>query len=314
MQRSMIWMTLFAAGTSLLAVPSLAHAQAQAGSAGGLQVDTDTDFFLPLTATGDICLFAKAGAGPLGQFNGSHGLPHSCQIQGQPPFAGLFNGEGYINIPKFPETSVAGTMVDTDNRIFANSAANWTSDEGFLFNDADHNVMANVVRSNAFAPLGQALAESKDPWFFKPAEPTTLTVSIVLTDIELFASSSDGLGAFSAFFADAAFGVGEVAGENVLFSNTFSASVFAGDDPINLRRVPLLEFEVLLEPGETFWLTANVTSAAKAIPGPASWMLLGIATFAGRGGRRRGAEKVSGAEKEQKRCQDEFSEPLRPRK
>ncbi len=239
-------------------------------SNGGLNVATDTDFFLPATATGDLCV----GVRPLPSvFFGNVPGPVTCPARGKTkggvPIATI--GDGYLSVPKFPSPVTRSGLATNGIEI---ASAEWTSaGNNFLTRRADHEVLA-------FAALGDiAVAESKDPWFFSPTVTTELNLLIEIENVLLTVSDlgfdESGTAAFS---SEGAFGIGDTPGENILAEWDFFQDL-STEGVIRIPTFTLFEDTFTLTPAETYWLTADVaaTAVTSTVPEPSS--ILGLFSF-----------------------------------
>lgn len=268
MQIRTISITVFLLSLCQMPIPAMANSMA--ASAGGLVVDSDTDFFLSTAATGDLCVHTEVLGMP-GTFTGNAGVATGCSLEFDEPFEGTFNGEGYLGVVKFPSpVARQGTRNITKLGTTATAISAWESKgTNFLTRRADHTTSAFVTRTNQNAPAGLALANSNDPWIFTPDQNITLNLTVELINIALTTSTDSGEDAVAAIFASAAFGLGPQPGVNVLVAGTDFAREISGNDSLTLPSVLILSLvDVQLMNGQTYWLTADIMLGAQAVPVP----------------------------------------------
>jgi hypothetical protein len=150
---------------------------------------------------------------------------------------------------------------------------------------------ANVARAGVAAHFGRASGFASDPWFFTNTgtDPSPLSITFTLSDIDLIATADPGEFSAAEFGADIAFGRGDTPGENILTQASFFRAVTA-NETFALLSFTLLDKTFMLDPGQTFWLTASLESGAVGIvPEPPIWLLLctGLAVVISVGSRKR---------------------------
>ena len=236
-----------------------------ADSVGGLRINVDTNFFLPLAATADLC--ASANPLPTAYFGPP---PVACGIPLAKPAIGL----GVFNTPKFPGgagTTVTATEINLVVPPIVTAVASFTSSVGVLINDADLSTVANVAGAG-----GRAVALSQDPWFFTPDVDVDLHLEILLDRMLSVTGIGSGESGSASIFSHGAFGVGSTPGENPLAGWSNEMTIFSGmfNDSMSL-----IDQTFSLTAGETYWLTATLIGEAVTAPEPGMLAIFGFATI-----------------------------------
>lgn len=280
------------------ASPCPTWASSESSSAGKIEVEADTDRFLPVTATGFVCVTATAGnliggaadfatdsgdptaVPPIPPNFGAPSVPCTNTIT-KDPLAGKYDGRGLDPIAKFPApVTQQGLMglraVGNKGGITdVSSAANWTSGTAlFGFNNnADFNTGAQVTRSAADSPAGIGTGIASDPWIFTALELTKLDLKINLTNVNLIALADPGessaaqievIGEFKQLFSEPT-----IASE--LFLEPIPFSFFKeieNNNSFQASIIPIFQRSFTLEAGATYSLEVQLKSAASGTPIP----------------------------------------------
>ena len=227
-------------------------------------------------------------------FNGNSGeLDNWTLIVRRPPeIKGTYKGKGYRFVDKFPSpvnrsTNLSITTGTAPDITTSTASASWTSTgDNDKTRGADLAVSADVVRANKDSPFNLVTAAVIDPWLIENTglSPVDFHLLVTLRDVELIADSDTGEFGLASLEAFAAFGLGDLPGHNALaVSDPFFEVVRTGDSPYSVSSLSILDMVLTLQPGETYWLIANLEGAASTtiVPEPTSLHLvaIGFASF-----------------------------------
>jgi hypothetical protein len=275
----------------LLALGAIAHADPiTARSNGKLDVATDANKSLTVDAKSTLGLTSlTAGA----TYNGNAGAldDWSLKVRRPPELKGTYIGKGYKDVNKFPSpvtrsanmTLTKGTAPDVTT---STAAASWTSNgDNDKTRGADLAVSASVVQATKDAPSNIVTAAVIDPWLIENPglSPIDFHLVITLQDVELVATGDFNEFSLADLGASAAFGWGDIPGENILVeSSPFFQAVRNGDSPFTLSSLTLVDTTQTLQPGVTYWLTAELDGAAatQSVPEPATFGLVAVGAAA----------------------------------
>jgi hypothetical protein len=119
---------------------------------------------------------------------------------------------------------------------------------------------------------------ANDPEFLTPDGATDMELIVTLSDVSLSAFADSGEFSAAQIEAFGAFGLGSQPGSNELAQWDFFQAVTSNDTvlPPMLPMTTLLDATFQLVPGNTYWLTAELRSAAIGVPEPSSIVLIGV--------------------------------------
>ena len=294
---------LFSCVCAALLSPGLAQANALAVSSGTLVVNTSTNIFLPVTATGDACLTATAGgvSAPATNYVGNFGAAAGCRNQffvrsaRQPSIfytyydlKTYYGYEGNTPLAKFPapvfgsaSLSLTTGAVSNDTTATANGSfgSSQTPFGPVTFRSASLQSDAQVT-TRGTGPAGIATGYTYDPWIFTPLSDTSLTLQLLLQSVHLSASGDPGQDSSAIVDITGAFGEGSVPGSGVLA--TFSLPTFigaTGNQTVDIASLTIFDNSTspfMLSGGSTYWLTAAIETGAEAgAPEPTTFVLVG---------------------------------------
>lgn len=273
-------------GLGLLAVPEWSYGGTIASSAGTLTIDKSFSRFSPgRTATGSV--FAHAAAdnviGGAPEFTGFlDGVPNGGSAGtltlSRGPLAGPYSGRGIFDVVKLPnDHSASAFMQVTVDGTTSTSSGSWISnDPPGMRKRADFKSTAGVTRNAATAPPGTAVGNADDPEFLTPDTSTDLNLVVTLSDVSLLALADPGEFSAAQIEAAGAFGLGSQPGSNELAQWDFFQAI-TSNNTFMLPMATLLDEVFPLEPGNTYWLTANLTTSAFGVAEPSSIALLATA-------------------------------------
>jgi len=130
---------------------------------------------------------------------------------------------------------------------------------------------------------GRAAARAQDPLIFQLTESLLFNLDIVIDEIEMGVLS--GADCFGELNWHAAFGSGDVVGENVMFGSMTTTAVKdgvtyavgTGETLTNSSGFSVLSVNTTLQPG-FYWFDAGLDGQLEAVPEPATLAALGFGT------------------------------------
>lgn len=185
---------------------------------------------------------------------------------------------GYFNIAKNNASGNAG-MSNTVGNAAANASASWTwASGGFSadWNGLETATVGKVAKNGAALPANtRAVADVSDPiYLFVASDDEPLTFEVALSDLEIDIAADQPADAY--YDWSVLFGAGQIAGENVLYSDSggqdFSSPGTYTPDPgtvVDYSNSSLSE--------GVYWLTADLNVGAEVTtPEPATSDMIGV--------------------------------------